>query len=313
MSHYILNLLPLKGDDAQAFEAIVPQATHCYARRSNVTDEMLEQATIILGWPRPQDLSRAKNLRWFHSMFAGLDEYSDGKPYPQGCLMSGSAGANAQGVSQHMLASLLALCRRIPQARDAQLQHQWDYLGAPKTILGATVLVLGAGNIGRHFGKLCQSMGAHTIGFQRTPSNGLDGFHAVETMDKLDSLLPTADVVALCLPRTPETDHIMNRQRFSLMKSDGILLNAGRGNAIDQDALVDALQSGHLWAAALDVTDPEPLPTDHPLWTAPNLLLTPHCAGGVDIEFTRTNVIALALENLRRYMAEEPLLNQVVL
>ncbi len=310
MSHCILNFLPLQEGDAQAFEAIAPQATHLYARRSTVTTSMLAEATIILGAPTPDDLIHAKNLQWLHTMWSGLDEYM-GKTASPHCRMSTSTGANAQAVSEHMLAMLLAVCRRLPQARDGFVAGQWRKLGAPKNICGSTVLILGAGNIGGRFGKLCQALGAHTIGLRRTPCDGLEGFHQMETMDKLDSLLPTVDVVALSLPRTPETDNLLNSQRFALMKEGTVLINAGRGNAIDQAALLEALQKGTLWGAAIDVTEPEPLPQGDPLWSAPNLLLTPHCAGGVDTELTRSNVIRIAQENLRRYLAEEPLLNEV--
>lgn len=311
MSHCILNLLPIQGGEASAFEAIAPEATHLYAKRSTVTAAQLAQATIVLGGPTPKDLSNVPNLQWFHTQWAGMDEYLGTVPFPKGCRISNSTGTNAQSVSEHMLAALLSLCRCIPQIRDYQNQQKWVNIGDCRTISGATVLVVGAGNIGRRFGKLCQSMGAHTLGLQRTPSAALEGFHSVHTMDELDALLPTADVVALCLPATPQTDNLMSAHRFSLMQEGSIFLNAGRGNSVDQTALLESLTSGHLWAASIDVTTPEPLPADHPLWRAPNLLLTPHCAGGMRLEVTRQNAIALAQENLRRYLSGAPLINEV--
>ncbi len=313
MSDFILNLLPSTPEENAQLEAIAPQATHIQARRTNLTPELLSQATVILGWPRVSDLQSAPNLRWFHSMWAGLDEYQGKITLSQGCLVSGGAGTNAQAVSEHMLASLLALFRHIPKARDYQTQHQWGEIGKMKTLDGSTVLILGAGNIGQRFGKLCQAMGAHTIGLRRTPGTAPQGLHQLHTMDKLEDLLPQADVVALCLPQTNDTNHIINASRLSLMKEDAVLLNAGRGNAIHQPALIDALTQGKLWGAALDVTDPEPLPADDPLWDTPNLLITPHCAGGMRLEITRKNTINLAAENLRRYLTGEPLINQTSL
>ena len=130
-------------------------------------------------------------------------------------------------------------------------------------------------------------------------------------LEELDSLLPRADVVALTLPHTPQTVGLMDARRIDLMKEDAILISAGRGSVLDQEALARAMQGGKLWGAALDVTVPEPLPADSPLWDIPNLLLTPHVAGGMRLEVTRRTCIQMAQDNLRRYLAGEPLVNRV--
>ena len=130
-------------------------------------------------------------------------------------------------------------------------------------------------------------------------------------MEHTDELLPRADVVALVLPHSPGTVQFMNRERLARMKDDAVLLSAGRGTALDQEALAEAMKGGKLWGAALDVTEPEPLPADSPLWDIPNLLITPHVAGGMRLEVTRRSCIQLALDNLRRYQAGEPLQNLV--
>ena len=130
-------------------------------------------------------------------------------------------------------------------------------------------------------------------------------------MDELDALLPQADVVALTLPHSPQTAGLMNTDRIARMKDDAILISAGRGSVLDQDALVEAMTAGKLWGAALDVTDPEPLPPDSPLWDVPNLLLTPHVAGGMRLEITRRRCVEMAQENLRRYLAGETLVNLI--
>ena len=119
-------------------------------------------------------------------------------------------------------------------------------------------------------------------------------------------------MVALTLPHTPATAGLMDLRRLEALKEDAILLSAGRGSVLDQDALIRVLEQGRLWGAALDVTVPEPLPPDHPLWNAPNLLLTPHLAGGMRLDVTRDNCVRMALENLRRYLAGQPLENRVV-
>lgn len=309
MSDYILNLLPVNEEEKKEFEAIAPDAVHVYAGRRTVTQEQLAAATVIFGWPRPKDMKYAQSLRWFQTMWAGTEEYEG--MLPQGTRFTSSAGSNSRSVAEHMLASLLALCRRLPTYRDSQKAHRWEDEGAMKTLLGATVLVLGAGNIGSTFAQMCRNLGAHTVGLKRTVRGAVPGFDEVGTMEELDSRLPQADVVAMCLPHSTETAGLMNEPRLRRMKEDAILLNAGRGSALDQQALETIMKEGKLWGAALDVTDPEPLPQDSPLWDIPNLLITPHVAGGMRLEITRQACIQQAQDNLRRYLAGEPLVNQV--
>ena len=311
MSEYILNLLPLKEGEREKFEALAPDALHVYAGRRSVTPRQLEEATIIIGWPRAEELRYARNLKWLQTMWAGTDEYEREGILPPGVIMSSSSGSNSLSVSEHMLAGVMALCRRLPTYRDSQKQHRWTDEGAMKTIHGGTVLVVGAGNIGASFAGMCRALGARTIGLKRTVRGPVEGFDQVLPLEKLDELLPQADVVALCLPHNAQSAGLMDERRIALMKDDAILVNAGRGSALDQEALVRAMRGGKLWGAALDVTVPEPLPADSPLWDIPNLLLTPHEAGGMRLEITRQRCVEIALENLRRYLAGEQLMNRV--
>ena len=311
MSEHILNLLPLKEGDREQFEALVPDAVHVYAGRKSVTPRQLEEATIIFGWPRAEELHYARNLKWLQTMWAGTDEYEGEGILPPGVIMSSSSGSNSLSVAEHMLASLLAVCRRLPTYRDSQKQHRWTDEGIMKTIYGGTVLVVGAGHIGSTFAGMCRALGAHTIGLKRTVRGPVEGFDEVFPLEKLDELLPQADVVALCLPHNAQSAGLMDERRIGLMKDDAIFINAGRGSALDQEALGRAMEKGKLWGAALDVTDPEPLPQDSPLWDIPNLIITPHVAGGMRLEITRQACIRQAQDNLRRYLAGEPLVNQV--
>jgi len=305
----IVNLLPVDEEEKREFEAIAPDAVHIYAGRRTVTQEQLEEATVILGWPRPGDMAKARNLKWFQTMWAGTEEYEG--MLPPGAVFTCSAGSNSRSVAEHMLTSLLAVCRKLPAYLDSQRARRWQDEGAMKTILGGTVLVLGAGHVGADFAKLCQALGARTVGCKRTVDGPILGFDELYTMDMLDSLLPQADVVAMALPHTAATVGLMDERRLRLMKEDAVFLNAGRGSAVDQEALVKVMREGRLWGAALDVTVPEPLPGDSPLWDVPNLLITPHVAGGMRLEITRKACIRMAQDNLRRYLAGEELANRV--
>ena len=177
----------------------------------------------------------------------------------------------------------------------------WKAHGSVKSPRGKRILIIGAGDIGTEFGKLMQKMGSYTIGLRRSPGGETTGFDEVHTMERLDSLLPTADVVVLSLPETPQTINLMDEKRFALMKKGSYLLNVGRGSAVNQDALLSALRSGHLEGASIDVTTPEPLPPEHPLWQENNLLLTPHISGFYYLRATYDKVIDIAVHNLKSW------------
>ena len=287
MSEYILNLLPLKEGEREEFEIVAPEAKHVYARSSTVNPEQIASATVMFGWPRPEMMKGAASLKWFQTMWAGTDEYEG--MLPPGVRFTSSSGSNSRSVAEHMLTCLLALCRRLPTYVDSQRAHLWKDEGPMKTILGGTVLVAGAGHVGSDFARLCQGLGAETVGLKRTVNGPVEGFDRLYPMEELDNLLPQADVVALVLPHSPQTAGLMDERRLSRMKDDAILLSAGRGTVLDQEALAK----------------------DSPLWDVPRLLLTPHVAGGMRLEITRRRCVEMALENLRRYVAGEPLHNVV--
>lgn len=307
MSEHILNMFPITEEERAQFEAVLPDAVWEYPRRSTLTPEQVAQATVILGPPKPHMLANAAKLRWLQSLWMGVDEYVAPGVVPPSATITCCAGAFRQSVSEHMLAATLALCRNLPQARDNQKLHAWVDIRKMRSLRGSTVLVVGAGTIGGDYARLCKALGACTVGLKRTVNGPIDGFDEVDTMDALDTRLPQADVVALILPHAPETVRLMDARRLALMKPDAMLISAGRGTVLDQDALAEAMKAGHLWGAALDVTVPEPLNADSPLWDIPNLLLTPHLAGGIRMEVSRKSAVDFCLANLRRYAAGQPL------
>ncbi len=307
MSEHILNMLPINEEEKKEFESLLPDAVWEYPRRSTVTPEQLAKATIILGPPDPKDLVHVRELRWLQSLWMGVDDYTAPGVLPDTVTITACVGAYRQAVSEHMLTTLLALCRKLPQCRDNQLQHKWVDVKQMRSIRGSTVLVVGAGIIGTEFARLCKALGSHTVGLKRTITGMIDGFDELDTMDHLDDWLPKADVVALILPHAPQTVHLMDERRIGLMKPDAILISDGRGTVLDQDALARAMRSGHLWGAALDVTVPEPLNEDSLLWDIPNLLLTPHVAGGIRMEVSRKSAVSFCFENFQRYVNGQPL------
>ena len=315
----ILNLLPLTDDERAAFVACAPNedqiflpSPHLAFTGETASLDKVARATIILGNVPPHMLVGSTGLKWLQTWSAGVNAYTLPGAFPKGAMLTSAVGAYGPAVSEHMFASLLAVMKRLPAYRDLQSAHRWADAGTVRSLRGSTVLLLGTGDLGGHFAALVKSMGARTIGLNRHPETPVACIDELHPLSELDAWLPHADVVSMTLPETPQTIRLMNARRLSLLKPDAILLNAGRGTAVDCLALAEALRTGRLWGSALDVTEPEPLPADHPLWDCPNLLLTPHIAGGDHMDGTIRSIVSIALENLRHFMAGEPLRNRVL-
>ena len=209
----------------------------------------------------------------------------------------------------------LSLLKELPTYRDNQREHRWAPTGhSVGSIAGSRVLCVGMGDIGSNFARRAHALGAEVVGVRRTVHPDApcpDYCTRVVAQSALDAELPQADLVALSLPGTPETLHLFSAERLALCKPGAILLNVGRGTAVDGEALAAAVHSGRLSGAGLDVTDPEPLPPEHPLWAEPNVIITPHVTGGFSLPKTLDNIVDIFAHNLKRYAAGQPLDNQM--
>jgi phosphoglycerate dehydrogenase-like enzyme len=253
----------------------------------------------------------AKKLEWLQLSSAGADRYFNADTLPKSVILTNAVGAYGLTVSEHMTAFTLSLMRRFPQYSRNQFNHEWKIMGDVKSVQGSTVLVIGMGDIGTAYAKQMRALGAYVIGIRRTRKPMPAVFSEQFTIDHLDEVLPRADVVAMVIPGSDATRKIMNAERFAIMKDGSYLINVGRGISVDTDALIDALKSGKLAGAALDVTDPEPLPKDSSLWTAKNLILTPHISGDMGLPYTVDLTVDIICDNLRRYARGESLTHVV--
>jgi len=276
-----------------------------------VSEEDIAWADAILGNVQPELLKAALGLKWLQTSSAGVEWYTRPGVMPAGAVLTNATGAYGLAISEHMLGMLLMIFKKLELYRDAQNRQEWGSQGEVRTLVGATVLVLGMGDIGGSFARLCKAMGAYVIGLRRTDSIKPDYADEVHLTGELDRLLPRADVVAVTLPGTPETKGMLGRERLGMMKQGAVVLNVGRGYIIDTEALCDALESGHLGGAGLDVTEPEPLPPGHRLWSLPTAVVTPHVSGGYHLQETHKGIVRIFVENLGRYLRGEPLRNQV--
>ena len=202
----------------------------------------------------------------------------------------------------------LMLQRKMPDYTVIIRNHGWTNDLPIRSIQGSRLVLLGTGDIGTTFAKRAQALCPASItGVNRSGRVPDDVYDRVVPMTELDSVLPEADILVMALPSTPETIGIMTKERIALLSPSSILVNVGRGTAIDQEALMEALNSGALAGAALDVMVPEPLPGDHPLWNTRNLLLTPHVAGNMTLGYTCDKTVSMFCEDLEKYAQGKPL------
>ncbi|MET0308376.1 MAG: D-2-hydroxyacid dehydrogenase [Sphingomonas sp.] len=261
--------------------------------------------------PLIEGLNQCDRLRWIHLINAGYDNVTR-QSLPDGLVVTHTPGAGATTVAEHGLGLMLALARRLPEAIEAQRSKRWDYgLGARLSSLqGKTLMVLGFGHIGKALAVLARTFGMQVIAVSK---HG----HPSELADRSCRLgeaagyLPDADFVVIAAPLTPETRTFFNAERLALIGARAFLINLSRGGIVDSDALSAKLREGALAGAALDVTEPEPLPAEHPLWTAPNLILTPHAAAAGPTPHDCRHLVAITTENARRFSRGEPLLHVV--
>lgn len=319
MADVILNLLPLTDEERAAFEAAAPGCAQRFLpcmdpKGGPIPFEhpaLLKDVTVLLGNLAPAVLAGARNLKWLQTWSAGVDAFLPAGVLPEHAVLTSAVGAYGPSVAEHMFAALLSMLKQLPLYRDGQSRRAWADLGPVKSFRDLKVLVVGAGDIGLKFSAMCRAVGMTAVGLKRTVAACPAELDKVRALCELDVWLPWADAVLLVLPQAPETVHLMDARRIALMRPDALLLNGGRGSAIDTEALTAALISGTIRGAALDVTEPEPLPADHPLWSLSNCLITPHVAGGLHLEGTRGRIVSIALENLKCYLAEKPLHNRM--
>ena len=278
-------------------------------------DEILREisdAEVVFGGITREAFLAAKRLKWIQNTGAGVDRLAPIAELAESdVIVTNTRGAHAATIAEHAFGLLISLTRNLPQIFQAQQDHDWNvrFDNPMVGLSGMTLGMVGLGNIGRAIAKRGHAFDMDVIAIDAHAVPKPDYVTELRISDGLDDLLRRSDVVAVTTPRTPNTAGLLGEQQLGLMKPTSYLLVVSRGGIVDEDALARMLSDGRLAGAGLDVTATEPLPENSPLWDTPNLLITPHCSGGS--AFTSANVIAIFRENLRRYLAGEPLTNLV--
>ncbi len=264
-------------------------------------DNLLPEAQILIGNIPKEKIKLASRLEWMQTNNAGVDEYTAPGIIPENVIFSCASGTYGLAISEYMLGCVFSLFKKLNRYRINQLNHEWKDEGYVTSVYGSRTLVIGFGDIGREFGYRMHLLGSEVCGIKRTPGEKPEWLKELYTLDDLENIIGDFDVVSLSLPNTPSTRHIIDYRLLSRMKKSAVLVNVGRGNAIVTDDLVRALDEKLIFGAAVDVTDPEPLPPDHPLWDAENIIITPHTSGQYHLPETFERIIRLAAENLRAF------------
>ena len=307
----ILVALPASEDQRTRLEKVVPDAEVIYCPAAEVTRELVWKADVILGNVPADLIQNSPNLRWLQLNNAGTEGYCTPGVLPEEAILTNATGTYGMAISEHMIAMLFMLQKRLDTYYQQQKYHSWGKQEHMMVVEGSTTLVIGLGDIGTAFAEKMHAMGSRVLGIRRTMQPKPDTVEEQYTMEHLHEPLPQADVVALSLPAWKETQGVIGKEELKLMKKTAVILNVGRGSAIDTDALSDALYAGEVFGAGLDVMDPEPLPPDHPLWNAPHTIITPHVSGKYDLPATLEKIWNLILDNLERWEKGRDLKNVI--
>jgi phosphoglycerate dehydrogenase-like enzyme len=306
---------PLAPERVAVFRAAFPELEFVTGEdgRLPVGLDRAEAAAITWDGPPIDDvLAAAPCLRWLQQRGAGIDRIATPRLLASDIVLTNGSGNHAPNIAEHALAMMLAFARQLPALVRAQQASRWAPPAVDRVfeLGGQTLAVIGVGAIGSALAERARALGMRVIGVRRTAAAPLPpGFERVVGIGALDTALAEADHVVLTLPATAATENLFSSARFAAMKRGAHLYNVGRGAVVDQVALLAALQSGHLAGAGLDVTEPEPLPPESPLWAEPNVVITAHSSGLTPRSFERYQ--RLLLDNLQRWVRGEPLLNVV--
>ena len=282
-----------------------------YKSEEDFTEQDFNETEVFIGNCKHDQLKKFKQLKWVQLQSAGTDGYTTPGVLPEGTLLTNATGTYGLTIAEYLIGTTLLMQRKLNLYIDNQRQNLWQKEGEIQSIYGSTFLIIGLGDIGTEFAKRVKALGGHTIGIKRTIYGDEEYVDELYTNGELDEQIPRADVIVSSVPNTPETLKMYHADRFTSMKPNAIFINVGRGNAVDMDALCDALENKQLYGAVLDVTDPEPLPKEHRAWQTPNLIITPHISGNYNLSETRNRFINLVTSNMERYLAGESLQSEV--
>lgn len=272
----------------------------------------------VMGTDRDDRVLNAPNIKWIHFDHAGLNRIARKEVLERDLVITGSAGRSAPALAEHALYFMLSFTFAFPAFYNAQIKHEYitdsQFRNSLRCLHGRTIGIIGMGNTGKELSLRAKAFGMKVIGYKRHLSevpSFVDRMYCKDSGDTIDELLKLSDFVVLALPLTNETYHMISERELKMMKSSAYVINIARGAVIHESALLEALKDGWIAGAGLDTFEQEPLPADHPLWDAPNTIITPHVTPQVPDRTERS--LAIIAENARRYRTDQPMLNRLSL
>lgn len=308
----ILVTLTMNENQKNKLEASVPKGTCImYKSPSEVSKEDVQEVEIILGNVYGNVLKYAENLKWLQLFTAGTEGCFEKGILADNVIVTNATGAFGEAISEHMLGMIFMLRMKLNHYYDNQKLNKWQFFEHMDIISGSTVLILGLGDIGNSFAQKAKALGCYVIGVKRRNSQKPSYVDELYTVKDLKKVISKADIIALSMPGNDTTKNMLNKEMFDLMKENAIVVNVGRGTAIDTQALTEALKKGRIYGAALDVTNPEPLPKENELWSIKNVIITPHISGLSQHPQTKEKILDIMIKNLEAYLKNEDLINVI--
>ena len=272
---------------------------------------LLPETEIYFGPGIPLD-GGADRLRWIALPSAGIEPFHRSGALPEGVALTNAAGAYGVTIAEHIVMVTLEMMRRRADYLDIVARREWRRDLPIRAIHGTRVVIVGTGDIGREAARRLRAFApAEITGVSRSGVCSEPLFDRMLPVSRIEEALPGAELLILCIPGTPETRDLLDARRLALLPEGAFLVNVGRGNCLDEDAVRAALREGRLAGAALDVFRQEPLPADSPLWETPGLMVTPHISGNMTLDWTLERVVGIFTDNLKRYAAGKPLTHRV--
>lgn len=300
----IIIAAPFGEEEKKKLSSVSTELECVFVNKEEVTAQMLSGAKALIGNVAPAMLTGQTQMEWVQLISSGADNYLKEKNLPENTVITTATGSYGVGIAEYMVAMLLSMMKKIPNYLDNQKKGIWKDEGVVTTPCGKRILIVGTGNIGLEFAKRMRPFGCKIVGIRKRAGDCPKELDEVYTIDSLKEQLAIADVVAVCLPGTKDTFHLFDEDMLSCCKEGSYFMNVGRGNVVPLEAFLNENISNHFAGIWLDVCEVEPLPEKHPLFSVPNLLITPHITGGFHLDLTLENIFRISLHNMKAWSGE---------
>lgn len=306
----VLVSVPVDSEQKKQLQDVSSDYEFHYPGEKNLN---LSQMEIIIGNVSAEKLQNCEKLRWLQTASVGVDKYIRKGVLNDEVILTNAVDIHTREVSQHCLAVLLMMIKKIHLYHNDQKKHLWKDEGMVKELDQLKVCILGLGNIGKDLARMLKALHVYVIGVKRTKTEKPDCVDELYLKEDLSKAIRDVDALISILPGNKENENFLTIEHFRQMRSDSVFINAGRGNLCSEETIRQVLDEKIIAGMALDVFVKEPLPKDSPLWDYENLVITPHAAGSYHLKSAKEAFIALCVENLRRYDCGEPLKNIVTI